>query len=83
VSPPLFFWLDIIALSASALIAAMLVLMAPGAGQKRALNRAFAVFALMGPLLLLYGDILVQSVAGEHTIFRVNLPIDPGWEDVV
>jgi PAS domain S-box-containing protein len=26
------------------------------------------------------GDILVESVEGEYTIFRVDLPVDPGWE---
>jgi len=26
------------------------------------------------------GDILVESVEGEYTIFRVDLPLDPGWK---
>mgnify|MGYP001145733169 CR=1 FL=1 len=27
-----------------------------------------------------HGDIQVESVVGEHTTFRVDLPVDPGWE---
>jgi signal transduction histidine kinase len=27
-----------------------------------------------------HGDIRVESVEGEYTIFRVDLPVDPGWE---
>ncbi len=27
-----------------------------------------------------HGDIRVESVEDEHTIFRVDLPVDPGWE---
>ncbi len=44
--PPLF-WLDVIALSVSTVIAASLVLMVLGTGLRRTLNRLFALFALM------------------------------------
>jgi len=27
-----------------------------------------------------HGDIQVESVEGEYTVFRVELPVDPGWE---
>lgn len=44
---PLFFWLDIIALSVSIVLAAALVLTVLGAGSERVLNRLFALFALV------------------------------------
>lgn len=43
---PFFFWLDIVALSISAVLASALVLMVLGVGPERALNRFFALVAL-------------------------------------
>ena len=43
---PLFFWLDIVALSLSIVIATALILSLLGTGPDRVLNRLFALFAL-------------------------------------
>lgn len=59
---PVFFWVDIVALVVSAVLASTLALTVFGSGPRRALNRFFAAFALFATVWAVLSVLLRLSI---------------------